>query len=444
MSAIESFAKNEELRKRIFLTIALIAIFRLGVHIPTPGVDGSAVLEYFRSQQDGFFGVFNIFSGGALERYSIFALGIMPYISASIIFLLLTPVVPQLEALKKEGEPGRKKINQYTRYTAAGLAFFQAFGINTFLSNEQSPSGAPLILDGTIGLVPFEVINVFTLTAGTCFVMWLAEQITERGIGNGSSLIITAGIVALLPSKITQLFTLISNGEVNGLKALFILALTLISIAYVVFVEAAQRRIPIHASQKAMNPNTQVQLGPQNFLPIKVNISNVMPPIFANSLLVFPSFISTQLDIPILSGLGDFLSPTSTLFNVFYVSLIVFFCFFWVQNIGFNPAETAENLKKQGKFIPGIRAGKSTADYIGKVANRITVTGAIYLCIICVVPGLLNNYLSVNFLYEGTSILIMVGTSIETATQIQTHQLNQRYNALMRGNKKVRTRRVRY
>lgn len=443
MSAIESIAKSEDLRKRIGFTLFVLLVYRLGVHVPTPGVDGNAVMEFFKAQSGGIFGVFNMFSGGALERFSVFALGIMPYISSSIIFQLMQTVVPQLEALKKEGEPGRKKLNQYTRYGTVVLAVIQGVGISKFLMNSTSPQGLALVTSKTIGFVPFEVLTVITLTAGTCFIMWLGEQITERGIGNGASLIIFAGIAAGIPQGTVQLFTLIQNGEVSAIMAIGLLLFMLLTVGFIIFMEVAQRRIPIKYSQRGSGP--QAMSAPESHLPLKINFSGVIPPIFASSLLLFPATMVSTLGIDAqwLIWLQGALSPTGSLYNLLFIGLVVFFCFFYVQ-IVFNPTEVADNLKKYGGFVPGIRAGKSTADYIMNVLERVNVAGAIYLSAICILPTILMTYAKVPFYFGGTSLLILVGVALDTTQQIQSYLINQKYDAFLKGNKKMRSRRVTY
>ena len=439
MSAVEGIAKNEELRKRIGFTLFVLVIYRLGVHIPTPGVDGNAVMNFFQSQ-GGFFNVFNLFSGGALERFSVLALGIMPYISSSIIFQLLTSVIPQLEQLKKEGESGRKKINQYTRYGTIVLAIVQGYGISTFL--KTPPGGEASVLSNSVGFLPFELMTIITLTAGTCFLMWLGEQITERGIGNGASLIIFAGIAANIPAGISQTYNLVADSTINPLMALVLAAFMIITIGLVIFLEVGQRRIPIQYS--ARGQGRQAMSAPQSHLPLKINFSGVIPPIFASSLLLFPATITQFVQAPWLQSIQDSLAPNGTLYNVLFVGLIVFFCFFYTQ-IVFNPSEVAENLKKSGGFVPGIRAGKATSDYIMRILDRINVGGAIYLSAICILPGLLIATLGVPFYFGGTSLLILVGVALDTTQQIQSHMLNQKYDAFSRGPKvKMKSRRVQF
>lgn len=428
------------LRNKIFFTLICLAVYRIGVHIPTPGVDGVAVSEFFNSQNRGIFGLFNTFSGGALSQFSVFALGIMPYISASIIFQLLTSAVPFLEALKKEGDAGRKKINQYTKYATVVLAIIQGYGISTWLATQTTQAGATLISSGSIGLFPFKLITVITLVAGTCFIMWLGDQITERGIGNGTSMIIFTGIAAGIPAGAIQLFELIKTGELRVILAAALLAFMLLVIAAVIFMEVAQRRIAIQYSQRLAN-NNMGSLA-QSHLPIKINFAGVIPPIFASSLLMFPSTLAQFMNIPWLNSMRDSLNPNGVIFNILFVLFIVFFSFFYTD-IVFNADEVSENLKKSGAFVPGIRAGKSTADFIRYVLDRINVLGCIYLCVICILPGLLIQFLNLPFYFGGTSLLILVGVAIDTSQQIQSHLLSSKYDSFLKG-VKIRSRRVQF
>jgi preprotein translocase subunit SecY len=431
----------EELRKRILFTLGILAVYRFGVHVPVPGIDANVMLQFFATQAGGIFGLFNTFTGGALERFSVFALGIMPYISASIIFQLLQTAIPYLEQLKKEGEPGRKKINQYTRYATIVLALVQGYAMASFLERADH-NGMPLVVTRSFGpLLTFKVMTIITLMSGTCFVMWLGEQITERGIGNGASLIIFSGIAAGLPSGAIKLWELVSRGEINGLVAVAIVAGMVATIAVIVFLEVGQRRIPIQYSQRA--PTREGMAATQSsHLPLKINFSNVIPPIFASSLLMFPATMAQFVENPALQRLSQTLSPGASIYNLLFVGLIVFFCFFYTE-IVFNPNEVADNLKKYGGFIPGIRAGKSTADYIKKVLDRLTVSGAIYLSVICVLPTILINQFKVPFYFGGTSLLILVGVALDTSQQIQSHLLTARYEGLMKG-VKLKSRRVQY
>lgn len=437
MASSENVGGGSDLKKRILFSLAMLAIYRLGVHVPTPGIDGKTVFQFFENQ-GGILGLFNTFTGGALNQFSIFALGIMPYISSSIIFQLLTSVVPALEQMKKEGEPGRRKITQYTRYGTVVLAIVQGFAISSWLMNSNF-EGKPLVLSSTVGFLPFQVMTVLTLTAGTCFIMWLGEQISERGFGDGTSLIIFSGIAAGIPSGAVNLFQMVSNKDMNGLVALVLIAMMVIVIGMIVFLEWGQRRIPIHFSQKG----GKSVLGSQaSHLPLKINLSGVIPPIFASSLLLLPATLAQFVQAPWVVALRDSLTPSSGLYLVLEVALIVFFCFFYTE-IVLNPNEIAENLKKGGKFIPGIRAGKSTSDYIQRVMDRINVGGAIYLSAIVVLPTLLIDKLKVPFYFGGTSILILVGVALKTTQDLQAYMMTQKYESLLRGARQ-RTRRVQF
>lgn len=440
MAAKEGLAIPSELKRRILFTLAMLAVYRIGVHVPTPGVDGQAVLSFFQAQSGGIFGLFNTFTGGALERFSIFALGIMPYISASIIFQLLQTAVPYLEQLKKEGEQGRKKINQYTRYATVVLAIVQGYAMASWLASSSSPEQTPLVNTPYFGFLPFEVFTIITLTAGTCFIMWLGEQITEKGVGNGASLIIFAGIAAGIPSGTVQMFQMVQNGEMASVQVLALLLLMVVVIAAIVFVEVGQRRIPIQYSQRQAGQGMAQKA--QSHLPLKVNFSGVIPPIFASSLLMFPATMAQFVDTPWMQALQSSLSPSGAIYNVLFIGLIIFFCFFYTE-IVFNPTEVADNLKKYGGFVPGIRAGKSTADYIKRVLDRLTVSGSIYLSIVCIFPTLLIDFAKVPFYFGGTSLLILVGVALDTSQQIQSHMLTSKYEGMMKG-VKMKSRRVQY
>lgn len=428
------------LKNKIFFTLICLAVYRIGVHIPTPGVNGLAVSEFFNSQNRGIFGLFNTFSGGALSQFSVFALGIMPYISASIIFQLLSSAVPFLEALKKEGEAGRKKITQYTKYATVVLAIIQGYGISTWLASQTTSQGMTLLSSGSIGMFPFRLVTVITLVAGTCFILWLADQITERGIGNGTSMIIFTGIAAGIPAGAGQLFELVKSGELRVVIALGLLIFMLLVIAAVIFMEVAQRRIAIQYSQRLANNNMGSLAS--SHLPIKINFAGVIPPIFASSLLMFPSTLAQFMNIPWLNAMRDSLNPNGVIFNILFVLFIVFFSFFYTD-IVFNSDEVSENLKKSGAFIPGIRAGKSTADFIRFVLDRINVLGCIYLCVICILPGLLISFFNIPFYFGGTSLLILVGVAIDTSQQIQSHLLSSKYDSFLKG-VKIRSRRVQF
>ena len=437
MAALDGLAKNTDLRKRILFSLTMLAVYRFGVHIPTPGVDGATVLKFFEGQ-GGIFGLFNQFTGGALNQFSVFALGIMPYISSSIIFQLLTAVIPYFEQLKKEGESGRKKITQYTRYGTVVLAVVQGLAISTWLMRSGF-EGHSLVRSQLVGFIPFQIMTVITLTAGTCFIMWLGEQITDRGLGEGASLIIFAGIAAGIPKGAMGLIGKVREGQMPFLVAIGLVALMALVIGLIIFLEVGQRRIPIHFSQKGGRLPGAAQA---SHLPLKINLSGVIPPIFASSLLLFPATIARFVTAPWVTQLKDSLSPTGSIYLILFSGLIVFFCFFYTE-IVMNPQEIAENLKKGGKFIPGIRAGKSTSEYIQRVMDRINVGGAAYLCAICVLPTLLIDKLNTPFYFGGTSILILVGVALSTTQQIQSYMLTQKYESFMKGTK-MRSRRVTY
>ncbi|MBC7419936.1 MAG: preprotein translocase subunit SecY [Bdellovibrio sp.] len=428
------------LRNKIFFTLICLAVYRIGVHIPTPGVNGLAVSEFFNSQNRGIFGMFNTFSGGALSQFSIFALGIMPYISASIIFQLLTSAIPHLESLKKEGEAGRKKINQYTRYATVLLAIIQGYGISTWLSGQATTAGKALLVSGSLGMFPFKFVTILTLVAGTCFIMWLGDQITEKGIGNGTSLIIFTGIAASIPAGAQHLFDLVKTGELKVIIAIGLLIFMVAVIAAVIFMEVAQRRIAIQYSQRLANNNMGSLAS--SHLPIKINFAGVIPPIFASSLLMFPSTVAQFTQAPWVNAMRDSLNPNGVIFNILFVLFIIFFSFFYTD-IVFNADEVSENLKKSGAFVPGIRAGKSTAEFIRYVLDRINVLGCIYLCVICILPGMLISAFNLPFYFGGTSLLILVGVAIDTSQQIQSHMLSQKYDSFLKG-VKIRSRRVQF
>ncbi|MCB0356545.1 MAG: preprotein translocase subunit SecY, partial [Bdellovibrionales bacterium] len=401
----------------------------------------SAVLDFFQSKSGSLFGLFNTFTGGALERFSVFALGIMPYISASIIFQLLQTAVPYLEQLKKEGESGRKKITQYTRYATVVLAVIQGYAMASWLVNSPT-QGKPIVTMPYFGFpfLSFHVVTIVTLTAGTCFIMWLGEQITEKGIGNGASLIIFSGIAAGVPSGAAKLWEMVLTGGMSGALLLILLVGMVAVIGAIVFVEVGQRRIPIQYSQRGQGRQAMQQQ--QSHLPLKVNFANVIPPIFASSLLMFPATMAQFINHPWIQNLQQQLTPTGAIYNVIFVSLIIFFCFFYTE-IVFNPNEVSDNLKKYGGFIPGIRAGKNTADYIKKVLDRLTVSGAIYLSFVCIMPTMLVDNLHLPFYFGGTSLLILVGVALDTSQQIQSHLLTAKYDSMMKG-VKIRSRRVQY
>jgi preprotein translocase subunit SecY len=420
-----ALAKADELKKRIWFTLGALLIYRLGTYIPIPGINIDALAEIFKQQQGGVLGLFNMFSGGAVGRLAIFALNIMPYISASIIIQLLTSVVPSLEALKKEGDSGRKIINQYTRYLTVVLATFQAYGIAVGLQ-----SSGNVVLDPG----PFFLLSTtITLVGGTMFLMWLGEQITQRGIGNGSSLIIFAGIVAELPSALAGTLELGRQGAISAALIIGITIMVVVVIAFIVYMERAQRRLLINYPKRQVG--NRVYEGQTSFLPLKLNTSGVIPPIFASSLLLLPTTIagfSAQSDpTGWLATVSAYLAHGRPLFMFLYAALIIFFAFFYTA-IVFNPTETADNLKKHGGFIPGIRPGERTAEYIDKVLSRITVLGAAYLVIICLLPEVLVSQASLPFYFGGTSLLIVVSVTMDTVAQVHGHLLAHQYEGLVK------------
>jgi preprotein translocase subunit SecY len=424
-----SIGKATELKQRLWFTVGALVVFRIGAYIPVPGVDPAALAEMFSRQSGGIAGMLDVFSGGSIGRMSILALSIMPYISASIIMQILTTVVPSLEALKKEGEAGRKKINQYTRYGTVVLAAFQAYGIAVGLESQTSSVG-PVVHDP--GLF-FRFVTIITLVGGTLLLMWIGEQITARGVGNGTSLIIFAGIVAALPNAMVQTLEL---GRTGALSALFIIGLAVgivVVVSVVVFMETAQRRIVVQYPKRQVG--NKMYGGEASHLPLKINTSGVIPPIFASSLLLFPatiaSFQSPGGEPGIAQWLQTYLAHGTPLYLLAYVGLIVFFCFFYTTVV-FNPTDTAENLKKNGGFVPGIRPGKNTAEYLEHILNRLTVIGALYLSLVCILPELLIARGGVPFYFGGTSLLIVVSVTLDTVTQIQAHLLANQYEGLIK------------
>ena len=420
-----AFAKAEDLKKRIWFTLGALIVYRLGTYIPLPGINPEAYAQAFGQQSTGVLGLFNMFSGGAVERLAIFALGIMPYISASIIIQLMTSVVPSLEQLKKEGEQGRKTINQYTRYGTVILATLQAYGIAVGLE-----SGTNIVADPGVF---FRVSTVITLVGGTMFLMWLGEQITARGIGNGISLIIFAGIVAALPGALAGTLELGRTGALSTALILAILVVAVLIITFIVFMERAQRRLLIQYPKRQIG--NQMFQGDSSHLPLKLNTAGVIPPIFASSLLLLPVTIANfanTADMPAwLAMVTSALGHGQPLYMAFYAGLIIFFAFFYTA-IVFNPKDTADNLKRHGGFIPGIRPGERTAEYIDKVLTRITVVGAVYLVIVCLFPEFLISATGVPFYLGGTSLLIVVSVTMDTVSQVQGHLLAHQYEGLVK------------
>lgn len=424
-----AFAKAEELKKRLWFTLGALIVYRLGTYIPLPGIDPTVLNEMFQQGSSGILGMFDVLAGGALSRMTIFALTIMPYISASIIIQLGTALSPKLEALKKEGPSGRKVLNQYTRYFTVVLAVAQAYGVSVGLEAATGSRG-PLVLDP--GLY-FRATTVLTLTGGTLFLMWLGEQIQQRGIGNGISLIIMAGIVAELPRALVGTLELGRTGALSTIFILFLLIMVVAVIAFVVFMERAQRRLLVQYPKR--QHGNRVFGGEASHLPLKINSANVIPPIFASSLLLMPTtfaqFSGGQNMPEWLAWFSTTLGHGQPAYVVLYMALIIFFAFFYTS-IQFNPVETADNLKKNGGFIPGIRPGQRTAEYIDYVLTRLTVVGSLYLCAVCLLPEILISQYSVPFYFGGTSILIIVSVTMDTVAQIQSHLIAHQYEGLIK------------
>jgi preprotein translocase subunit SecY len=424
---IEGFSNASripELRRRLLYTAFMLAIYRVGVAVPTPGIDGQALASFFDAARSTLFGWINLFSGGALERFSVFALGIMPYISVAIILDLLKVASPYLDELYKEGEAGRRKITQYTRYGTVGLSIVQGLMIAMSLEKIQAPGGGSVVYNPGWS---FRIVTVLTLTAGTMFIMWMGEQITERGIGNGISLIIMAGIVARLPSALGTTVEFMRNGEMSLFVLLFVLALAIGVTAGIVYVETAQRRIPVQYAKRVVG--RRVYGGQTSHLPLKINTAGVIPPIFASSILVFPATVATFW--PALKDYSSLLTPGGWFYDVIYVVLIIFFTYFYTA-VTFNPVDVADNLKKYGGFIPGIRPGRYTAEYIDRVLSRITLGGAIYVSAVCVLPTIMIEQFNVPFYFGGTALLIVVGVALDTIAQMETHLLTRNYEGFMR------------
>lgn len=426
---IESFAnifKVPELKKRIIFTALLLVVYRVGAHVPTPGIDAHALASFFNQVGGTLLGFFDLFSGGALRRLSIFALGIMPYISASIILQLLAVVVPYLERLSKEGEQGRKKIVQYTRYGTVVLSAVQATGIAIGLESMRSPAGDVVVLNPGWS---FRLMTLITLTAGTAFIMWLGEQITERGIGNGISLIIFVGIVVRLPEAIINSWRLISSGELNLLIFLGLIVVMVLVVAGTIVMTLGQRKIPVQYAKRVVG--RRVYGGQTTHLPLRVNTAGVIPVIFASSIIMFPATIAKFIQHPWMQYAADALSPAMPIYTILYVASIIFFTYFYTA-IVFNPVDVADNLKKYGGFIPGIRPGAKTAEYIDRVLTRITLAGSIFLAAISVFPEFMIKWMNVPFYFGGTSLLIVVGVALDTVQQIESHLLMRHYEGFLK------------
>ena len=435
-NTIQNIFRIEELRQRIYFTLAILFVFRLGAHIPTPGIDGVALTAFFEAQQGSILRFFDMFTGGALARLTVFALGVMPYISASIIMQLLTVVFPYLERLSKEGEAGRKKITIYTRYGTIVLSLVQAFGISAGLESMAAPDGSPVVIS-TMNTWGFRGLTVITLTAGTAFLMWVGEQINERGIGNGISLIIFAGIVVDIPGAIINSIRLVQTDQIQPILLIIVGVLMVLVIFAVIFMETAYRKIPVQYA-KRMQGN-RMYGGQSSHLPLKINSSGVIPPIFACSILAFPAPITGVITIPWVQAVSAQLMPGRLLYSLLFVIMIFFFAFFYTA-IQFNPVKIAEEMKRHGGYIPGIRPGKKTAEYVNGVLSRLTFGGAIYLAAVCILPSILFVAFNVPFSFGGTALLIVVGVGLDLVNQIEAFLLNQNYDGFMRKTKRRQAR----
>ncbi len=426
IGGVQNIGRVPELQRRILFTFAMLGVYRFGAHIVTPGINPEVIREFFNQIGGTVFGLFNLFSGGALEQLSIFALGIMPYISASIIFQLLTVVIPQLEQLQKEGEQGKRKITQWTRYATLGIAIVQSLLLATALERGQFGDGAVLNPGW-----PFRIFFMLSLTTGTMFIMWLGEQITERGIGNGISLVIFSSIIVSIPGALASLYQMVTTQQFTPLGAILLIA-TLIGITgFVVFFERAQRRIPLQHARRVVGK--KVMQGGNTYFPLRVNTAGVIPPIFASSILVFPATIGQFVDSPLITRwFDDYMSFGGTLYNLIYVAMIIFFAYFYTA-IVINPVDVAENIKRSGAYIPGIRPGRRTAEYIDRILGRLTLVGAIYVSAVCVLPVILSNQAGVPFFFGGTALLIVVGVSLDTIGQIEAHLVSRQYEGFVKG-----------
>ena len=424
-SILSTFGKMSELKSRLWFVLGALVVYRLGSHIPVPGIDPTALKQLFDSQSDGILGMFNMFSGGALSRFTVFALGIMPYISASIIMQLMSVVSPKMEQLKKEGEAGRRQITKYTRYGTVLLATFQALGIAIALEGQ-----AGLVLDPGLA---FRLTAVVTLVSGTMFLMWLGEQITERGIGNGISIIIFAGIVAGLPSAVGNTLDLANSGAFSIPLVVFLFVAIILVTALVVFVEKGQRKITVNYAKRQVG--NKIYGGQTTHLPLKLNMAGVIPPIFASSIILFPATLAgwfgSSERFYWLKDVSNVLSPGQPIYILFFAAAIVFFCFFYTALV-FNPKETADNLKKSGAFVPGIRPGDQTAKYIDKIMGRLTLVGAIYITLVCLLPEFLRLKFNTPFYFGGTSLLIIVVVTMDFMTQVQSHLMSHQYEGLLK------------
>ncbi len=424
---MDTMAQMPELRKKLAWTLFILCMYRVGVHVPVPGIDVSALSHFFASMQGSVFALLDMFSGGGLRNVSVFALGIMPYISASIILQLMQVVSPDIKRMaKEEGQAGRRKITQYTRYLTVGITLIQGLGIATLLEGMTSPENAPVVMNPGW---EFRLVTIVTLTAGTILIMWLGEQITAKGIGNGISLIIFSGIVVGIPGAILRSFQLIKAGDMNILFAIFIVIMMLAVTVGIVFVESAQRRIPIQYAKRQIG--RKMYGGQTTHLPLRINTAGVIPPIFAQSLLLFPATLAGFSTAEWLQRVVSWFQPTSILYNIIFIGLIFFFCFFYTAII-FDPKDIAENLKKSGGFVPGIRAGEKTREYIDNVLTRLTFWGGIYISVISVLPMLLIAQFNVPFYFGGTSLLILVGVAIDFMSRVESYMISQTYGQFMK------------
>jgi preprotein translocase subunit SecY len=434
VGGFQNIFKIPELKKRILCTFGLLMVYRIGCAVPTPGIDADALATFFARAKGTLLGMFDMFSGGALKRLSVFALGIMPYISASIILQLLTVVIPHLDRLSKEGESGRKKITQYTRYGTVILSTIQGFGISIGLESMSAPGGAMVVAHPGWS---FRFMTVLTLTAGTAFIMWLGEQITERGIGNGISLIIFAGIVARMPSAVANTFRLMRTGEMGAFLVLMLVVLMVVIVGIIIFVERGQRRIPVQYAKRIVG--RRMYGGQSTHLPLRINTSGVIPPIFASSIIMFPATVANFIKVPWMQSVAQAMTPGGIVYNLVYVGFIIFFCYFYTA-VTFNPVDVADNMKKYGGYIPGIRPGKRTADYIDRVLTRITFGGAIYVSAVCVLPTVLIAKFNVPFYFGGTALLIVVGVAIDTISQMESHMVARHYEGFIKKGGAIRGR----
>ena len=426
LEGFQNAGRIPELRRRILFTLAMLAVYRVGVAIPTPGIDREGLAAFFAQVEGTIFGLFNLFSGGALEQFSVFSLGIMPYISASIILQLLTVVFPYLERLSKEGDVGRKKITQYTRYGTIVLSVIQGTMISFGLEGTRGPNGEAIVLEPGWS---FRLMTVLTLTSGTAFIMWLGEQVTERGIGNGISLIIFAGIVAALPSAVTSTFQFVREGELSIFFVVLLLLFVVLVVGVIIFMERGQRRIPVQYAKRVVG--RRMYGGQTSHLPLKINTSGVIPVIFASSVLIFPATVAQFVQNPWAQTLAGAMAPGRWLHDLLYVGLIMFFCFFYTAVV-FNPVDVAENMRKYGGYVPGIRPGRRTADFIDRVLSRITLGGAIYLSLVALLPTILISQFNVPFFFGGTALLIVVGVALDTVSQMETHMISRNYEGFMK------------